>query len=292
MTETTNIKKKTLLREYLEVILITILVAFCIKIFVMDAYRIPTGSMENTLVAGDYILVNKFLYGPSTPRTLPLTNVKIPHVRLPGFKSPDRGDVIVFQFPGERDEIAPDDNLNYIKRAVGLPGDSVKIRDREVFVNGKLFPKLSTQRDANRSLKPKGRNDLRIFPTGAPYNEDNYGPIYVPKRGDTITVTKDNIKQWEIFLQRDGAAVAVLPDGSIKLNGEITSKYEIQRNYYFTLGDNRDNSLDSRFWGFVPEENIIGKALMIYWSWHKEGTPGYLARFRNIRSDRIGTLIR
>ncbi len=292
MTENINIQKKSLLREYLEVILITILVAFCIKIFVVDAYRIPTGSMENTLMAGDYILVNKFIYGPSTPRTLPLTGINIPHVRLPGFKNPDRGDVIVFQFPGERDEIDPVDNLNYIKRAIGLPGDSVKIRDRKVYVNGEAFPMLSTQRDASRALKPKGRNDLRIFPTGAPFNEDNYGPIYVPKRGDTLTITDENIKRWEVFLQRDGASVEVLPDASIKINGEITEHYEVQRNYYFTLGDNRDNSLDSRFWGFVPEDKIIGKALMIYWSWHKEGTPSYMARFRNIRTDRIGTLIR
>jgi len=258
----------------------------------MDAYRIPTGSMENTLIAGDYILVNKFIYGPGTPRTIPLTGIEIPHVRFPGFRKPDRGDVIVFKFPGDRDEIEPSANLNYIKRAVGLPGDTVEIRNRSVFVNGTAFPKLTTQRGSSRSLKPSGRNDLRIFPSGAPFNEDNYGPIYVPKQGDTLTINIENIKQWEVFLRRDGADVEVLPDGSITINGDITNRYVIQSNYYFTLGDNRDNSLDSRFWGFVPEENIIGQALLIYWSWHKDGTPNFVARFRNVRTDRIGTLIR
>lgn len=292
MNDNTNIRKKSIFREYIEIILITIVVAFGVKVFVVDAYRIPTGSMEHTLIAGDYILVNKFIYGPSTPRTFPLTRLEIPHVRFPGFRKPDRGDVIVFKFPGERDEIAPVDNLNYIKRAVGLPGDTVEIRDRKVFVNGEAFPKLSTQRGSNRAVKPSGRNDLRIFPTGAPFNEDNYGPVYVPKSGDTISVNIDTVKQWEIFIRRDGATLEVLPDGTIKLDGEITDRYIIRNNYYFTLGDNRDNSLDSRFWGFVPEENVIGQALLIYWSWHKEGTPNFLARFRHIRSERIGKIIR
>ncbi len=258
----------------------------------MDAYRIPTGSMENTLIAGDYILVNKFIYGPSTPRTVPLTGIEIPHIRFPGFRNPDRGDVIVFKFPGERDEVEPAANLNYIKRVIGLPGDTIKIRNRNVFVNGAAFPKLTTQRSSSRSLKPSGRNDLRIFPSGTPFNEDNYGPIYVPKKGDTLTIDIGNIKQWEVFLRRDGADVEILPDQSIVINGELSNIYVIQSNYYFTLGDNRDNSLDSRFWGFVPEENIIGRALLIYWSWHKEGTPNFAARFRNVRTDRIGTLIR
>jgi signal peptidase I len=292
MTETTNTPKKSVLREYLEIILITILVAFVIKIFVMDAYRIPTGSMENTLIAGDYILVNKFIYGPTTPRTIPLTRSEIPHIRFPGLRKPDRGDVIVFKFPGERDEIQPSDNLNYIKRVIGLPGDNIEIQNRKVYVNGDRFPKLPTQRNSSRALKPSGRNDLRIFPSGAPFNEDNYGPIYVPKRGDTLRIDLDNYLQWEIFLQRDGAVVEILADGSVKLNDDITDTYVIQRNYYFTLGDNRDNSLDSRFWGFVPEENIIGRALLIYWSWNNFEPRSFTARFRNIRSDRIGTFIR
>lgn len=292
MTENTIKHKKSILREYLEVILITVVIAFGIKIFIMDAYRIPTGSMENTLIAGDYILVNKFVYGPSTPRTIPLTNIEIPHIRFPGLRNPKHGDVIVFKFPGERDETAPGNNLNYIKRAIGLPGDTVEIRDRRVYVNGDAFPKVSTQRGANRALKPRGRNDLRIFPSGAPFNEDNYGPVYVPRRGDTLKLNHDNIKQWKVFLQRDGAEVEILHDGLLKINDTITDSYVIQKNYYFTLGDNRDNSLDSRFWGYVPEDNILGRASLIYWSWHKEGTHGFTARLRNIRSDRIGTFIR
>jgi len=292
MTDQSNIRKKSILREYLEVILITVVVAFGIKIFIIDAYRIPTGSMENTLIAGDYILVNKFMYGPSTPRTIPLTGIEIPHVRFPGLKKPKRGDVIVFKFPGERDEVEPSNNLNYIKRAIGLPGDTVEIRNRKVFVNGEPLPGLTTQRRSGRAIRPTGRNDLRIFPSGAPFNEDNYGPVYVPKRGDTLNINLHNILQWEVFLQRDGSEFEVTANGDIKINGIVSDQYIIKNNYYFTLGDNRDNSLDSRFWGFVPDRNIIGQALLIYWSWYNEDTSDFLARFRDIRSERIGTLIR
>jgi signal peptidase I len=292
MEDRTTIPKKSILREYAEVIAITIVVAFGIKIFVVDAYRIPTGSMERTLVAGDYILVNKFIYGPSTPRTIPFSGIEIPSYRFPGFKKPGRGDVVVFKFPGERDEIEPGENLNYIKRMIGLPGDTVEIRDRIVYVNGTEFPSFSTLRNTDRRLKPRGRQDLRIFPNGSDYNEDNYGPVYVPRRGDTLHVTKDNFKQWHVFIQRDGASIELHPDGSVSIDGAATDRYVVSNNYYFTLGDNRDNSLDSRFWGYVPEENIIGRAMLIYWSWQQEGAPSAMARIRNIRTDRIGTLIR
>jgi signal peptidase I len=292
MSEMSELREKSVVREYLEVILLTIVVAFAIKIFIMDAYRIPTGSMENTLIAGDYILVNKFIYGPTTPRTLPFTAVDIPFVRLPGLKRPARGDVIVFKFPGERDEIIAADKLNYIKRTIGLPGDTVLIRNRHVFVNSEPIPEFGSMRSATRSIKPRGRSDLRIFPGGAPFNEDNYGPIYVPKRGDTLKVDNDTIVHWLVFIRRDGSEVEVLPNGDIRIDGAVTDEYVVKRNYYFTLGDNRDNSLDSRFWGFVPEDNIIGRAMVIYWSWQKHGTTSFITRLGNIRTDRIGRLIR
>jgi signal peptidase I len=282
------------LSEYLKVIFFTLLIAFALKVLIVDAYRIPTGSMENTLLAGDFILVNKFIYGPTTPRYVPLTNVEIPFIRFPGLSQPDRGDVIVFRFPGERDEVIPSENLNYIKRCIGLPGDTVELRDKKVFVNSRSLPSVQTMKKGIGRANPRGRNDLRIFPSGTSFNEDNYGPIYVPGKGDTLLLSLDNIKQWMVFLQRDGAEVDVTNDGSIMIDGIVTSRYGVRKNYYFMLGDNRDNSLDSRFWGFVPEDHIIGQAILVYWSWRWDGSASHsiVTRFRNIRTDRIGTVIR
>ncbi len=283
------------LREYFRVVFLTLVVAFLIKIFIVDAYRIPTGSMENTLLVGDFILVNKFIFGPSTPRNFPLTDVAIPFVRLPGIRKPRRGEVVVFKFPGERDQIDAIEDLNYIKRCIGLPGDTVVIRDKRVYINGELFPSLSTVKRGSRQTKPPGRNDLRIFPSGARFNEDNYGPVYVPKKGDTIRVDLETIKQWMVLIRREGSDVRIEADGSISIDGIGTDTYTVRSDYYFTLGDNRDNSLDSRFWGFVPEENMIGQAMLVYWSWSWEGaasSASFFTRFKNIRTERIGTLIR
>jgi signal peptidase I len=289
-----NIPDRSWVREYLRVVFFTMLIAFAIKVFVVDAYRIPTGSMEDTLLAGDFILVNKFIYGPTSPRQIPLTSIELPFIRFPGFRSPDRGDVIVFKFPGERDEVSPSENLNYIKRCIGLPGDTIELRDKKVFVNGRHVPSVPTTKKGARRIRPRGRHDLRIFPSGASYNEDNYGPVYVPQKGDILPVSLETIRQWMVFIRRDGSEVEILNDGSIMIDGAVRDRYMVKRNYYFTLGDNRDNSLDSRFWGFVPEDHIIGQAILVYWSWRWDGSASHsiVTRFRNIRTDRIGTVIR
>jgi len=199
--------KKHILREYVESILIAIVMALIIKTFLIQAFKIPSGSMIPTLKIGDHILVNKFIYGTKLPFT---DKIIIP------FKKPEREDIIVFKFPG-------DEKKDFIKRVIGLPGDIVEIRNKEVYINGKLLHESYVD-----------HSDPIIYPAGI-QPRDNFGPVVVP------------------------------PDS------------------YFVMGDNRDFSLDSRYWGFVHLNKIKGKAFIIYWSWDGED--------RWVRWDRIGMLI-
>lgn len=184
------IKKKSTFREYAEAAAIAVLLALFIRTFVVQAFKIPSGSMEPTLLVGDHILVNKFIYG-----------IKIPFVRstLVPIGEPDRGDVIVFIYPVDKSK-------DFIKRVIGLPGDTIRIEGKRIIINGKVYE------DKHGFYTPSGGG-------ADPERTQGYGPITVP------------------------------PDS------------------YFVLGDNRDQSYDSRFWGFVPEESIKGKAFIIYWSW-------------------------
>ncbi|MFO8113370.1 MAG: signal peptidase I [Desulfosalsimonadaceae bacterium] len=190
----TTSRKKSRLRENVEAILIAILLALFIRTFIVQAFKIPSGSMKPTLQIGDHILVNKFTYGVD----LPFTDVTI----IPGGR-PERGDIIVFEYPVEPDK-------DFIKRVIGIPGDVVEIRDKTVYVNGEPIDQGYTMH-TEANVIPAEKNA-----------RDNFGPVKVPE------------------------------------------------NEYFVLGDNRDNSYDSRFWGFVEEETIKGEAFIIYWSWDSE----------------------
>lgn len=201
---------KSIVREYAEAIVVAMLLAFAIRVFVVQAFKIPSGSMIPTLLIGDHILVSKLSYGVQWPTdcklqwNLPPVNCYTSTNVMP-FGKPQRGDVIVFRFP-------EDEEKDFIKRIVGTPGDTVQIRNKQVIVNGEpLNDRAFTQR-----IDP-GIIDSTINP------RDNFGPVTVP----------------------EGA--------------------------YFVMGDNRDQSLDSRFWGYVREEKIRGKAFRIYWSWSGQG---------------------
>jgi signal peptidase I len=185
-----TIKKKSTFREYAEAAAIAVLLALFIRTFVVQAFKIPSGSMEPTLLVGDHILVNKFIYG-----------VKIPFVRttLIPLREPAREDVVVFIYPEDKSK-------DFIKRVIGLPGDAVKIQGTKLFINDEPFE------DRYGFFASSGR-DNRIE------RAYSFGPITVPE------------------------------------------------GHYFVMGDNRDHSYDSRFWGFVPAESIKGKAFIIYWSW-------------------------
>lgn len=205
--EATVPKRKHIVREYAESIVIAIILALIIRTFIVQAFKIPSGSMEDTLAVGDHILVNKFIYGTK----IPFTDNKILPVR-----DPKRGDVIVFEYP-------EDPSKDFIKRIVGTPGDVVQVRDKKVFVNGQLYENPH-EVHKEKEIIPQAQNP-----------RDNTKPITVPP----------------------GA--------------------------YFVMGDNRDRSYDSRFWGFVKSEKIKGLAFIKYWSWDRE-------KFR-VRFGSIGDLI-
>lgn len=208
-------KRKSVFREYFEAICVAILLALFIRTFVVQAFKIPSGSMLPTLLIGDHLLVNKFIYGVRMP-----FNGKI----LVPITSPKHGDVVVFRFPKDR-------SIDYIKRVVGTPGDSLEIKDKTVFINGKPVNNSHAHFSSPAVLNAKASP------------RDNFGPISVP-------------------------------EGNI-----------------FVMGDNRDNSYDSRFWGFVDQRDILGKAFILYWSWDIDKPLFSIERFTSIRFGRLAHLI-
>jgi signal peptidase I len=209
-------KKKSVVREYAEAIVIAILLALFIRTFVVQAFKIPSGSMLPTLQIGDHLLVNKFIYGIRMPFA---GTVLVP------IKEPKHGDIIVFRFPRDR-------STDYIKRVVGLPGDKLEIKDKTLLINDQKID------------DPHAHFTSPSVMAGDVSPKDNLGPI-------------------------------VVPPGK-----------------YFVMGDNRDNSSDSRFWGFVDDNDILGKAMIIYWSWDIDEPLLSWDRFSSIRWSRLADIIR
>jgi signal peptidase I len=198
MPETTF--RKSTLREYFESIVIAVILALFVRTFVVQAFKIPTGSMENNLLIGDHLLVNKFAMGP--------TATSLEHALLP-VQNITRGDILVFKYPVEPDR-------DFIKRVIGLPGETLELREKKVYINGKPLDEPYVH-----FLQPPSLGGELSEVTSSDVRE-RYGPVTVPA------------------------------------------------NQYFMMGDNRDNSQDSRYWGFMPRENVKGKALVIYWSYESE----------------------
>ncbi len=279
--------------DYIKTILFTLLIALMLKTFVVEAFRIPSGSMENTLLVGDFLLVNKLAYGLRTPRYVPLTNVAIPSIALPALKSVQRGDVIVFEFPGERSRRENQESVNYIKRCIALPGDTLEILTGRVFVNGRELTVPANAKATNGFKSPHWQRSYRLFPPGAGFTEGRYGPLNVPRQGDVITLDASTFDRWRTFITREGHSLRLTPGGKVLLDDMELSTYTVERNYFFVMGDNRENSLDSRYWGFVPESNLIGEALVVYWSWDPDIVlSNFVDKAGSIRWGRIGTLIR
>jgi signal peptidase I len=266
---------------YGRILLYTLGFAIFLKFFVIEAYRIPTDSMEETLFAGDFLLVNKFVYGARTPRYLPFTLIALPSFSLPALVLPARGDVVVFESPVWKK--SPQEGImNFVKRCVALPGDTLEIRNHVVFVNGDRLPFPARGRQGKMIPLPGGYQDPRIYPPGAPFNAADYGPLPVPRKDQEIHLDPGTLELWRELIAREGHTVAVKYP-FVLIDGKPTDVYRVEHDYYFMLGDNRENSLDSRFWGFVPEALIIGKAMLIYWS--KDEPSG------DIRWNRIGTVV-
>jgi len=237
---------------------VTAALALVVKSCALDAYKIPTGSMEETLLIGDCIFVNKLAYG------------------MGGI---GRSDVIVFEYPGERDEVFAPRGKYFVKRCIGLPGDTVSISNGSVTVNGAASSASAHDAPTGRFQRHQPFPD--IFPRGAAFNPDNYGPIVVPRRGAVLRLDEHSIQQWYTFIAREGHVVDTT-GRAVTIDGVLAVEYAVERDYLFVLGDNRRNSADSRFWGFVPVVNVIGKAVVIYWS--SDST-------RRIRWPRIGTMV-
>ena len=261
--------KKRIVSEsyyYSKLILYSFLLAITLKLFIVDTFRIPSESMENLLFPGDYIIANKVQYWLDSPRVIPFLEIPIPFARLITWSSPQRNDVVIFAFPASK-ENGPDLADEYfIKRIVALPGERVKIEGKKVFSNSVEIP-LPVNAVVSADTEEKFKADKRIFPRNAGWNRDYYGPLIVPYSGMKITANESFFLYYEETIVREAAPAKVTIDnGKLFIDGKERSEFVFRENYYFVMGDNRDNSFDSRYWGFLPEKNILGKAVIVYYS--------------------------
>lgn len=381
-------------REWIDAAVFAVVAATIIRTFVFEAYTIPTGSMEKTLLINDFLFVSKMSYGPRIPQTplsfpfvhntMPFSTttpsytnlIQIPYTRIPGFTYVKRYDVVVFNFPagdtiinlpdfgskrpyydvlreaykGNREMLMAeypiivhpiDKTDNYIKRCVAVGGDTVFIKDSRLFINGKAAPvpedsqteylvetngqpfdeeflskdlgiNLDNPEDAIYAYQGKANTYvINMTPKEAelvkkqpnfvsidfaysnmpgstfPYspkvlwNVDNFGPLFVPAKGSTITLTADNIDIYRRLITTYEGNTLEEVNGKFIINGKETTTYTCKWNYYWMMGDNRHRSQDSRYWGFVPETNIVGKASLIWFSWNKG--PRWNRLFRSIK---------
>ena len=263
-----------------------ILFVMIINGIAIASFVVPTGSMENEVMTGDFLFVNKFKYGPTTPQVIPLINIPLPFYKFPGFWEPEKEDVIVFIYPGDRDEVEPSVFQYYLKRCIATAGDTLEIINKRVFVNGKEYPLPE-----NGKFIPQAGDRRADFPFGTLWTTSNYGPIYIPKKGDEITVNLSNIRQWDAFIRREGHEISFDRQG-VYIDGKKTEKYKIERDYCFGMGDNRDNSQDSRSWGFIPYDNVVGTPIVVYWSWDtNQPLSNIISKLATTRFERIGTFI-
>lgn len=253
------------LMSWVKTIVSALLIVMVINGLLIASFVVPTGSMENEVMAGDFLFVNKFIYGGSSPQTIPFFNTPLPYFRLPGLRDPQKGDVIVFIFPGNHNEIEASEFQYYLKRCVATAGDTLQVKNKQVYINGAPQPTPRNAKFTNTVSEP----DAGVFPDfagGARFSRDNWGPMRIPKKGDVIPLNDSTYPMYQVFIQREGHQIDRIGQ-LINVDGKPANAYKVQRDYVFGMGDNRDNSLDSRYWGFVPVENVVGTPLFVYWSW-------------------------
>jgi len=376
--ENRSLKPPTALGEWISSIAFAIIAATLVHTYFIQPYTIPTSSLEKTLLVGDYLFVSKFHYGARMPMTavaapmvhdsIPGAGIKsyvsnskdkesfwnklsFPYMRLPGIKKIKRNDIVVFSWPADSTNYMWGDNsgkftykpidkrTNYVKRCVGVPGDSLSVVDGYVFINGKrtelpdnakpqwmhivdtggealsqaafsrynikewqrlgdgryalnltdeeakLIEKNPIAKSVTKYIKPKGFYDPNIFPHYPKYKwtVDNFGPIYIPKEGATVALNAETIPFYEQIIRRYEDNDLTIFGDNIYINGKKVDSYTFKQDYYWMMGDNRQNSLDARAWGYVPFDHVVGTPIMIWFSWD--------AQTRSVRWDRLFTTV-
>ncbi|CAN5778272.1 hypothetical protein BH20ACI4_BH20ACI4_04640 [soil metagenome] len=257
---------KSTAREYFESFVVTLVMAIFGMTFIVQAVTVPTGSMQNTILIGDYLLVNKFIFTPGG-NPLPF---------LPQ-RDIERGDIIVFKYPGNK--VRPQNDrsrgivpyqINYVKRVIGLPGETVEFKNNQVFINGQLLPEHRIIGDADNQEAALETKEIEPRQAG-----ENYDVYY----------SEENMTDVQA-----GRELPISPNVEFATPGK---PMVVPENQYFVMGDSRDNSEDSRYWGFVPREVIIGRAMFVYWSCDRAASSGsMLGCLTNPRLDRIGKMIK
>ena len=351
--------KKSALREWLDSVVFAVVAATLIRWLLLEAYTIPSSSMEKSLLIGDFLFVSKLHYGartPGTPLQVPLTHqtiwgtnipsfstlIQLPMFRLPSFTSVKRNDVVVFNYPGDPEEPFEDPlvgnggyknfpvdlRTNFIKRCIAVAGDVVEVKNGLVYINGKegetppqaqLMYRLESSdllddrffenediRDYGTfpgdtakpnhfvyqiRTTPQTVDDLKkhsfirsvthvsqyaasapemgLFPAAAKQNADFWGPMQIPKEGLTVQLDSANVTKYGYvikYFDHNDPEKVVLDKGKVSIDGKAITSYTFKQDYYFMMGDNRYESADSRFWGFVPADHIVGKAVFIWMS--------------------------
>ena len=256
---------KSVAREYFESFVVTLVMALFGMTFILQAVTVPTGSMQNTILVGDYLLVNKFIFTPGG-HSLPF----LPQREI------ERGDIIVFKYPGNKIHPQNDSSrgiipyqLNYVKRVIGLPGETVEFKNNQVFINGNLLPEHRVVGDAKNEISALDTKEVE------PRKPDDKWDVYYSE--DTMDAIKagENLTRRGYEFGVQGKTMVVPP------------------NSFFVMGDSRDNSEDSRYWGFVPRELIIGRAMFVYWSCDRGASNGdFFGCITNPRLDRIFKLVK
>ncbi len=263
---------KSIFREYFESFVVTLIMAIFGMTFILQAVTVPTGSMQNTILIGDYLLVNKFIFAPGG-KPLPF----FPQREI------ERGDIIVFKYPGNR--VHPENDrrrnpptipyqVNYVKRVIGLPGDTVEFRNNQVFVNGQLLPEHRIVADYPKDSKGRENQESALeIKSEEPRTADEKYDVYYSEESMTAAQSGKSLTRDYEFAFKGKPMV-------------------VPENNYFVMGDSRDNSEDSRYWGFVPGDLVIGRAMFVYWSCDRGAGEGVLSCITNPRLSRIGTLIK
>jgi signal peptidase I len=223
--------------------------------------------MANTLYPGDFILLNLAAYKIKTPQEIPIIGLPLQQRNLFETGKPDLNDLIIFKFPLIDDKTSLYSNSSIVKRIIAGPGDTLEIKNKIVFVNGNELNLPPTVNRSFKKIKMKDQEDEGIFYDESGWNSDNYGPIVIPSKGDIIRLNNNTIHRWQRLIAYEYERKVVRLEGSvITIDNHPLREYTVQKDHYFVIGDNYNNSLDSRYFGFINEDMIIGKVLFIYWS--------------------------